>query len=121
MPDWIKQGRKKRFWAYRMDDSFQPDIPDIIRMARKQKGKGYDSSYRFDNEEIYCSELVYDAIIEATGRQVGKVEKLGDLNWRPFEKNIINLHGYVPLEREMITPASLAAAPELVLVYPESK
>jgi len=115
--EWIGQGRRKRFWAYRLDDSFQTFVPEIIRMARKQKGRGYDASYRFDNEEIYCSELVFVAIHDATGRQVGKIEKLGDLNWKPFEKNIIDLHGYVPHKRELITPASLAAAPELKLVY----
>jgi hypothetical protein len=117
--EWIGQGRGKRFWAYRLDDSFQVSVPEIIGMARKHKGKGYDADYLFDNEEIYCSELVFLAIHDATGRQVGKIEKLGDLNWKPYEKNIINLHGYVPHERGLITPASLAAAPELNLVYPK--
>ena len=121
LADWIDQGRGNKFWAYRMDESLQPQIPDILFNARKEAGKGYDILYRFDNDEIYCSELIYNAVKEATDTELGVIEKLGDLNWKPYEQTIINIQGYVPLDREMITPVALSRAPELFLVYPEGK
>jgi len=116
--EWIDQGRENQFWVYRLDSSFDEFIPDIIRAARKNKGKNYDSNYSFENEDIYCSELIYNAILEVTGRPVGKVQKLGDLNWKPYEENIININGFVPLDREMITPLAMTKAPEVILIYP---
>jgi len=116
--EWIDQGRENKFWAYRLDSSFDEFIPDIIRAAKKNRGKKYDANYSFENEEIYCSELIYNAIYEVTGRSVGKIQKLGDLNWKPYEENIININGFVPLDREMITPLAMTKAPEVILIYP---
>ncbi|MDA9764367.1 MAG: YiiX/YebB-like N1pC/P60 family cysteine hydrolase [Opitutales bacterium] len=104
-----------------MKDALQPDIPSIIDSARTQKGKAYDILYRFDNEEIYCSELMFNAVKSTTGIELGDIESLGDLNWKPFERTIIGIQGYVPHDREMITPVSLSRAEELFLVYPLPK
>ena len=54
---------------------------------------------------------------DATGLSLGKVQKLGDLNWQPHEAFIRSLEKYVPKNREMITPQALAEAKELTLVY----
>lgn len=102
-----------------MDKSLQSKIPEIIFNARTQAGKGYDILYRFDNEEIYCSELIYNAVKDATGIELGTIETLGDLDWKPYEQTIINIQGYLPLDRAMITPVSLSRASELFLVYPQ--
>ena len=45
------------------------------------------------------------------------MERLGDLNWQPHEAFIRSIEGYVPKDREMITPQSLSAAPELMQVF----
>lgn len=119
--DWINQGRDNRFWAYRLKEPLRNRIPDILFEARKQAGKDYDILYRFDNEEIYCSELIFNAVRDATGTELGTIEKLGDLNWKPYEHTIISIQGFVPQDREMITPVSLSRAEELFLVYPREK
>jgi hypothetical protein len=104
-----------------LDPRFQSSIPQILQHARTYLGRKYDILYRFDNEAIYCSELIYNAVKEATGHELGKIERLGELDWKPYEKIIIAIQGYVPLEREMITPAALARAPELNLIYPNQE
>lgn len=114
---WIDQGRGNRFWAYRLNDELQKFIPKIIEVARRKKGKAYDLQYRFDNDKIYCSELIYMAVKSAIGIELGKIEKLEELNWQPYEDTIVSIQGYVPLDREMITPAALAKAPEMRLVH----
>lgn len=121
LAEWIDQGRGDTFWAYRMTESLQSSLPEILFNARKHAGKDYDILYQFDNEEIYCSELIFNAVQEATGVELGTIEMLGDLNWKPYEQTIIAIQGYVPLDREMITPVSLSRAPELFLVYPKAK
>ena len=68
--------------------------------------------------KIYCSELLYKAVRDATGRKLGKIRKLGELNWRPYEQVIRHIEsGSLPLDREMITPRDFSEAPELREVF----
>jgi len=77
-------------------------------------GRPYDARYRWDDELVYCSELVAKAFEQASGRQLGKRVRLGELNWQPFQRTIERIEGGpVPLDREMLTPRDLAAAEEL--------
>ena len=71
-----------------------------------------------DDEKIYCSELLYKAVRDATGKELGKSRKLGELNWQPYEKVIRHIeNGSLPLDREMITPRDFSEAPELREVF----
>jgi hypothetical protein len=117
LPRWIAQGRGEWFAAYRLDPAFSAQIPAIVSAARRYLGRPYDIHYQFDDERIYCSELVFKAIKEASGRSVGKIQRLGDLNWQPYAEYISSIEMGIPLEREMITPRALAEAPELTKVY----
>jgi len=54
---------------------------------------------------------------DVTGKGLGKLVSLGELNWKPYEKSIRKLEGGPPpLDRKMITPRDLAKAVELKLV-----
>ena len=93
-------------------------IPAIIAAAEKYKGRPYDIHYDMDDEKIYCSELLYKAVRDATGRRLGKIRKLSELNWRPHEQVIRQIeNGGLPLDREMITPRDFSEAPELREVF----
>ena len=85
---------------------------------QKNIGKRYDFRYRMSDEEIYCSELPFDGWKALTGEEMGTVVKLGDLKWQKYAQVILDIEGSeeVPVEREMITPRDLAAAPQLELV-----
>ena len=121
----IAQGRGHYFDAFRLQDAFQPAIPAIITAMQPYLGRDYDIEYQFDDDEIYCSELIYIAwqeamateIAEGTVQPLGQVVTLGDLHWQPFEAFIRTIDPSLPLDRAMITPRDLAAAQQLKLVY----
>jgi uncharacterized protein YycO len=76
----------------------------------------YDYNYEISDKAIYCSELVYKAFEKTTGEQMGKLEKLGDLDWQPYTSFIKSVQGNkLPLDRVMITPKSLSEAPQIEL------
>ena len=115
---WIAQGRDKAFVAYRLRDPLTKKVPAIIAAAEKYAGRPYDIHYDMDDEKIYCSELLYKSVRDATGRKLGRIRKLGDLKWQPYEKVIRSIeNGGLPLEREMITPRDFSEAPELQEVF----
>jgi hypothetical protein len=43
-------------------------IPKAIDFALNQIGVPYDDAYLYDNESYYCSELIYDAFLNAHGK-----------------------------------------------------
>ena len=117
---WIDRGRGKKVWAYRLDEALRKHVPKALVAMRRDIGKPYDPHYRFDDQAIYCSELLWRGWKSCTGKGLGTPVKLGDLKWQPYRKVIeaIEGQGTLPLEREMITPRDLAAAKELKRVYP---
>jgi uncharacterized protein YycO len=107
---WIRRGRGTRFDAFRLRTTDADHVARAIARARTLLGRHYDVHYRFDNDDIYCSELVYLAWRDGAGITIGATARLGDLAWRPFEATITAIEqGPVPLAREMITPAAMAA------------
>lgn len=115
---WVVRGRGAGFAVYRLKEEHHDAIPAFIRALRPYQGKDYDFQYRMDDRYIYCSELVFKAFRDATGLEMGTLEKLGDLNWKPYEKTIrLYEQGPPPLERLMITPKSLSQSPLLEKIY----
>ena len=114
---WIQRGRRDRFDVYRLKPEFQKHIPKFLASLKPYQGRPYDFQYRLEDDAIYCSELIYHAFYDATGIRLGKTDKLGDLNWKPYRQTIIKYEGGgPPLERNMITPIGLANAPQLMKV-----
>ena len=116
---WIKRGRGGDFTVYRLDSKYDNVLPEFKRQLLLCSGRLYDFNYDMsDDRALYCSDLVYLAFDKASGETMGKLEKLRDLDWKPYEDFIKSEQGGgLPLDRVMITPASLARAPELHVVY----
>ena len=80
-------------------------------------GRPYDIRYRMDDEKIYCSELIFKGYRDATGEQLGKLVKFGDLKWGRHVPIIIKIEGSIPVNRIMITPRHLSEAKQLGKVF----
>jgi hypothetical protein len=116
---WEFRGRGGAFDAYRLDSKYALVIPKYKASLLTFLGRPYDYNYDMsDNRGAYCSSLCYLAFEASTGEQMGKLEKLRDLDWKPFVQFIKEeQNGGLPLDRVMITPASLSRAPQLHEVY----
>jgi hypothetical protein len=113
----ILRGRQGSFAVYRFQDRYTKKIPEIVAEAERFLGKPYDFHYEFDDAKIYCSELIFKGFKAATGEELGRVRKLGDLKWQPYEAVIRQIEkGGLPLERPMITPRDMSEAGQLELV-----
>ncbi len=49
----------------RLKDLYQPLIPCAIIEAKKLVGKEYDHIFDLNNDQYYCSELIYDILLKA--------------------------------------------------------
>lgn len=117
--EWVQRGRNEAFATYRLKNNSKIDI--FISKAEIFLNRPYDVRYRFDDEKIYCSELIYKAYQKSHNIKLGKISKLGDMPWKNYEKTIRKYEqGPPPLQRPMITPKSLSLAPELTLFYQQN-
>jgi Permuted papain-like amidase enzyme, YaeF/YiiX, C92 family len=115
---WVVRGRGARVEAWRWPELGTKNLAELRAALAKQAGKNYDYRYASGDDEIYCSELVFKAYRDAYEVELGRWEKLGDLNWRPFEKFIRAMEdGALPLDRLMVTPVELTRSGRLVKVY----
>ena len=115
---WVARGRGAKFAAFRLKPEPAANLPAFLDALPKYAGRPYDSRYRMDDRFIYCSELVFKAYRDATGEPLGKLVRLGDLNWRPHVATIRKYEkGDPPLDREMITPIDLSKAPQFKKVF----
>lgn len=51
----------------RLKRKYRKYIPEAISFSLKQLGTPYDDAYLYDNGSYYCSELIYDAFLNAYG------------------------------------------------------
>lgn len=117
---WMARGRGAAFAAYRLDPKFDSSLPEFKKDLLAHLGEPYDFDYNMTKPKTaYCSGLVYQSFEKATGEKLGRLEKLRDLDWKPFEPFIREIQdGRLPLDRVMITPAALSQAPQLHEVHP---
>ncbi len=116
--EWIARGRNNAYVACRLKAPLNAQIPAIIAAAERYKGRPYDIRYEMDDAKIYCSELLWKATWDAAKVRLGKPHKLGELKWQPHEAVIRQIeNGGLPLEREIITPRTVAEDPHLREVF----
>jgi len=116
---WMLRGRSGGFTAYRFTAKYFVLLPEFKKNLLSYMGRPYDFDYDMTQDQaVYCSDLIYLAFRKASGETMGNLEKLGDLDWKPYEHFIQSEQGgRLPLDRVMITPASLARASQLHEVY----
>ncbi len=89
------------------------------QIGGKFSGKHYDLYFEWTDDRMYCSELIWKIYKEATGLEVGKLERLRDfdLTSEPVQQKLRERYGdRIPLDETVISPASIFNSELLVLV-----
>jgi hypothetical protein len=88
-----------------------------VAEARRLLGRRYDARFGWGDDRIYCSELVVKAYQRGAGVTLGRMERLGDLRLTGLERALEQRWGGpIPKDLRLVTPASIAADPQLVPV-----
>lgn len=131
--EWISRGEDRRFALYRVRDLSPGDTTRMLQAAEHYYGRPYDILFRPEDDAIYCSELPHLAF-SAIGKDIGTMTPLRDLNigdatvtalierrWQqhPACKSAPTMADCVQIikDQPIVTPASIAADPDVELVY----
>ena len=123
---WVARGKDQRVWVKRLAEKVLKLTPERLRklqkVGRRYLGKRYDRLFQWDDQKIYCSELVFDMYDKAFGIQLGQVQTVGDLNLSPdsVQRLIAERLGQkLKLDENIITPVSIFNDERLEAVYPQ--
>lgn len=129
---WLARGVEGRATALRRPELDDGGRAAVVAAAARYLGRPYDLSFSPGDDALYCSELVqlaYAAIgvevgapttLGALGLASGPARKLLRARWRrhPACRDVTSLDACLPAlaAAPVLTPASLAADPRLVVV-----
>ena len=114
LENWISRGENEHYVIKRLKNADKILTNDALKrmktIGQKFLGKRYDFTFGWTDEKIYCSELVWKIYDRALGIQIGKLEKLGDLDLsNSIVKNVLkNRYGnHIPKNEIVISPESI--------------
>jgi hypothetical protein len=112
LDDWLKRGTGV-FTAKRLADASVLTPAVIAKMkevAAGHLGKNYDPFFQWDDQLIYCSELVWKVYKEGAGLEVGEVERFGDMELTGPDASRILKQRFgdsYPADEPVVSPASI--------------
>jgi cell wall-associated NlpC family hydrolase len=126
LAEWIARGRGGRYVVKRVHDADQRLTPNVEKSMRalgaKWLGLPYDLRFRWDDDALYCSELVYKLYARGAGIELGRIQRAGDMNLddERVERAIQARFGNARLDRNepVVTPDSIFNDEQLEEVNP---
>ncbi len=109
---WIARGEGNHFVVKRLvgQPLSAPQLRDLRADGERFLGKNYDLWFGWSDDAIYCSELVWKAYHEATGKELGKLQQLGDFDLSDVrvKQKLEERYGKTPpLDEPVISPARI--------------
>jgi uncharacterized protein YycO len=114
LADWIDNG-DGLYTAMRMTGSI--DFDKAIEEAEKYTGLPYDGYYSWDEEKLYCSELVYKAFQKGCGVELCPLRPVEAYALEKVKTDILERFSKMPEGLMVVTPADLALSETLQVVY----
>ena len=106
----------------RLKSKYYDIIPQAVKNAETYLGKPYDYVYSPDNDEYYCSELVYLAYKNKNGKPVFKSKKMTfcDENGKmssAWIEHFAKHNAPIPEGRQGTNPGDLSKSKEIDIIY----
>jgi len=96
----------------------------LVEAAHSRMGRWYDLGFDLHSSRQFCSKLVYQSLLEATGEEIGEVTNFETLLKSTPDTPLafwqIWYLGRIPWQRETVTPASQYTSAALSTVYDAS-
>lgn len=116
---WVKRGEGGWVTVLRPKGLDAKTRTRVVAAAKKELGKPYDARYRWDDERLYCSELVVKAFARGADLSVGTQEVVKTLALSDEELALAAKLGISP-SQTLVTPGSLVGDEAFELVAEKS-
>ena len=122
--EWVNRGKDGRYVVKRLINAenilTEKVIHNLKIFGKIYAGKDYDSYFGWDDNKIYCSELVWKLYKNAVNLELGELQELGDFDLSdPIVKaKLTERYGEnIPLDEKVISPAAIYNSDLLETVF----
>lgn len=123
LDEWIRRGKNQKYVTKRLKNAEQVLTQKVLAKMKKIgesfARKDYDVAFEWNDDKMYCSELVWKIYERGAGIKVGNTSKLSsfDLTNPVVRQKLVERYGNtLPLDEEVISPAAIFESPLLVTV-----
>ena len=116
---WVRRGRGGHVVVKRLAPAALSavSLERMREVGRELRGRPYDLEFRWDDERLYCTELVYKIYERGAGVRIGELRAIGDHNLNsPLVRKVLARRG-MPLDRRVLSPQAMFEDSELVTVF----
>ncbi|AGG31384.1 YiiX family permuted papain-like enzyme [Morganella morganii subsp. morganii] len=121
LKQWIARGTGNHYVVKRLKNQLSASQQQALyREAIRYQSRPYDLTFSWDDERIYCSELVWKIYKNALNTEVGQLQTLRefDLSSPEVQAKMKERYGKaVPLDETVISPVAMFDSPLLTTVY----
>ena len=121
LEEFMRLGDPSAFKALRLKSAVTPEAYRKARAwASSQIGRNYDIAFRWDDEKLYCSELVWK-VYQKAGVELCQPRRFRDYNLeRPAVRKMIEQRyggmDRLPMDEKVVAPSDLAGSSQLMEV-----
>jgi Permuted papain-like amidase enzyme, YaeF/YiiX, C92 family len=123
LDQWIDRGTGHHFVVKRLRNAESVLTVAALGKLRVEErrfvGRPYDLAFKWTDDRIYCSELVWKVYDRALGIQIGDLQRIRDFNLSDPAVRTKMRERYgrnIPLDEPVISPAAMFQSPVLVTV-----
>ena len=118
---WINRGKNKKYVIKRLKDRTlsAKEITKLKQVAHTFENKPYDIWFGWDDNYIYCSELVWKIYNKALNLKIGKLQTVKDFNLTSpaVKQKLKQRYGdKIPYQETVISPVAMFNSPLLITV-----
>ncbi|MDI9879215.1 YiiX family permuted papain-like enzyme [Flectobacillus longus] len=123
LKEWIARGENHHYVIKRLKNAQSILSPKVLVSMQKEgeklRGKKYDIYFGWDDQRIYCSELIWKIYKRGANIEIGKLQRLKDfdLDNEVVREKLKERYGKtIPLNEKVISPASIFDDSQLIEV-----
>ena len=121
LDNWINRGKNKKYVIKRLKyhTLSQQEITKLKQVAKTFANKPYDIWFGWDDQYIYCSELVWKIYDRALKLKIGQLQTIKDFNLTsPIVKQKLKERygNKIPYQETVISPVAIFNSPLLITV-----
>jgi uncharacterized protein YycO len=121
LDQWIERGEKRHFVVKRYKNtlSYNQKIA-LVKQAEKYLGKPYDVYFEWNDNAIYCSEIVWKSYKNALNIELGDLQQLKHFDLESTEVKSLMKQRYgttIPLTETVIAPSAVFNSKLLITIH----
>ncbi len=120
----VSRGKNSEFRVYRFKHYNNQTMKfKLYSTLKTYYGKNYDIYFEFGDERIYCSELVYKVFKTVTGAEIGRLQKMKELNLtgphvqKLIQDRLTDIGKELDPNELIITPINQMYEKDMILVF----